>query len=70
MKMGEWHHRRGAKWMVSELSIWSDTAKAWVRWYEWKANTARGGAVGYAPYAFLARRRAIAALAKMAGGAK
>jgi len=65
MILGEWHHRPGGKWRVDEVVKTGD----W--YYEWRAEAPNGTDVGYAPFAFLARHRAIAALRRMAatGGA-
>ena len=58
MKLGTWHHRPGGKWRVE---VWG----VWLCAYAWAAQVGDCYDDGYAPWAWLARRRAIAALRRM-----
>lgn len=64
MTLGTWHSRPGGKWVVVRLRHCG-----WWRRYTWVARGVNGGNEGNdAPFAWLARRRAIAALDRMRAG--
>jgi len=83
MKLGIWHHRRGGQWMVTE-QILSQTGPCEVAvGYKWTAiENFDGEQIVSSPFqygkidrdggtcrwAWLARRRAIAALKRIGGG--
>lgn len=61
MTLNKWHNRPGGKWRIGRK--WSPSGLA--RWYwdvRFPGNIYR---CGYAPFAWLARARAIAALRRM-----
>lgn len=62
MTLNEWHHRPGGKWRVDWLGT------SWRYRYAWIARAGEGHELGEAPFAWLARRRAIAAMDRMRAG--
>lgn len=61
--LGEWRHRPGGKWIVERM-----TCFGWRSRWMWDVRGADGAfECGYTWCYWLARRRAIAALAKMRG---
>lgn len=63
MKLGQWHHRRGGKWKVRAI-----INPHMLDGYEWFVEFNNRTLSGYEPVAWLARRRAIAALKRLAAG--